>query len=164
MKPIAFFLNGREISAGWEPAGPGIVRVRLPGEERVVEAAVESMADGSWRLSFEGRTHRVHAAHGREELHLAVAGASFAAVRAESVRKGVAGQGGPTRTVAPLPGIVRKILVAPGEAVKRGQVVALMEAMKMECPGAAGADGVVKRLCVEPGKTVDAGTELMEIQ
>lgn len=164
MKPLSFRLDGREASLEWEPSGPGTLRLRLPGEERAVEVAVAPLGDGSWRLSFEGGTHRAVASRGKEGWRLLVDGASFAVAEGDSVRKGGGGAAGPARTAAPMPGIVRKVLVAAGDAVAKGQTVVLMEAMKMECPVPAGRDGVVKRVCVEPGKTVDAGTELVVVE
>ncbi len=164
MKTAAFRIDGRDAALGWESTAPGAVRLELPGEGRVVEASIERLGDGSWRVSFEGNAFRVESFRAREGLHLAVDGASSVVVVAEGTRKGPGAAAAPSRTLAPLPGIVRKVLTAPGDAVTRGQVVVLMEAMKMECPVQAGRDGTVRKILVEPGRTVDAGTELVTIE
>jgi 3-methylcrotonyl-CoA carboxylase alpha subunit len=62
-----------------------------------------------------------------------------------------------------MPGRVRKTLVRRGEAVAKGQVVLVLEAMKMEHAIRAPQDGVVTRLELHEGDLVEAGTVLAEI-
>jgi biotin carboxyl carrier protein len=65
--------------------------------------------------------------------------------------------------LAPMPGRVRRTLVAPGDAVSRGQVVLILEAMKMEHAIRAPRDGIVTRLAHAEGDLVDAGAALAEV-
>ncbi|MFN2387924.1 MAG: biotin/lipoyl-containing protein [Thermoanaerobaculia bacterium] len=65
--------------------------------------------------------------------------------------------------LAPMPGRVRRTLVAPGDAVTRGQVVLILEAMKMEHAIRAPRDGVVTRLAHAEGDLVEAGAALAEV-
>jgi len=65
---------------------------------------------------------------------------------------------------APMPGNIFKILVKPGDIVKPGQDVLILEAMKMENNIYSEYSGTVKRLFVEEGTIVAAGTKLIEIQ
>jgi 3-methylcrotonyl-CoA carboxylase alpha subunit len=65
--------------------------------------------------------------------------------------------------VAPMPGRIRKTLVRRGEEVVRGQVVLVLEAMKMEHSIRAPRDGVVTKLAHREGDLVEAGTVLAEI-
>ena len=65
---------------------------------------------------------------------------------------------------APLPGNVVKILVSAGQAVKRGDTLLVMEAMKMENNIMAEKDGTVKAVYVEVGRTVALGDALVEIE
>ena len=65
--------------------------------------------------------------------------------------------------LAPMPGRVRKTLVAPGERVAKGQVVLILEAMKMEHAIRAPHDGVVARIAYREGDLVEAGMALAEI-
>jgi 3-methylcrotonyl-CoA carboxylase alpha subunit len=53
--------------------------------------------------------------------------------------------------------------VKPGDAVKKGQALAVMEAMKMEHTIAAPADGTVQELLYAPGDQVAEGAELLKI-
>lgn len=65
--------------------------------------------------------------------------------------------------VAPMPGRIRKTLVQSGEEVAKGQVVVVLEAMKMEHAIRAPQDGVITKLRHREGDLVDAGTVLAEI-
>jgi 3-methylcrotonyl-CoA carboxylase alpha subunit len=53
--------------------------------------------------------------------------------------------------------------VKPGDAVKKGQALAVMEAMKMEHTIAAPADGTVQELLFAPGDQVAEGAELLKL-
>lgn len=75
--------------------------------------------------------------------------------------KGAAGAGEPVN--APLPGVVTKVLVAAGQAVKKGDTVVVLEAMKMENNITAECDGTVTGICVAAGDSVLEGTTLLTI-
>jgi propionyl-CoA carboxylase alpha chain len=64
---------------------------------------------------------------------------------------------------APMPGTVVQVVVAEGEDVVEGQVLVVLEAMKMEHRIVAPADGVVVRISVEQGQMVDGGQVLVEL-
>jgi biotin carboxyl carrier protein len=64
---------------------------------------------------------------------------------------------------AMMPGRVVRVLVAKGDAVKKGAGLLILEAMKMENEITAPADGTVDELFVEPGQTVESGAELLHI-
>ncbi|MDR3258741.1 MAG: biotin/lipoyl-binding protein [Fusobacteriaceae bacterium] len=63
--------------------------------------------------------------------------------------------------VSPLPGSVFDIKVKEGDTVKYGQVLIILEAMKMETEIVAPADGVVKSVLVNKGDSVDTDTPLV---
>ncbi len=65
---------------------------------------------------------------------------------------------------APMQGTVVKVAVEDGQQVSAGDLVVVLEAMKMENPVAAHKDGVVTGLAVEPGTAVTQGTVLLEIK
>jgi len=66
-----------------------------------------------------------------------------------------------TEIKAPMPGKVLKILVDQGEIVEKGQVLLLLEAMKMENEIFASSTGVVKRINCKEGETVNTGDTLL---
>ena len=68
---------------------------------------------------------------------------------------------GPRRLTAPLPGKVSAVLVSAGATVKRGQILILLEAMKMEHAIVAPADGKVERVNYAPGDLVTEDAELL---
>ncbi|MBQ2698248.1 MAG: pyruvate carboxylase, partial [Clostridia bacterium] len=65
---------------------------------------------------------------------------------------------------ASIPGMVSKVNVKPGDAVKENQVLAVIEAMKMETSVTARMDGVVDEVLIEAGRSVKAGELLITIK
>ena len=65
--------------------------------------------------------------------------------------------------MAPMPGTVLAIRVAPGEAVEAGQVLVILEAMKMENTVTAPAAGTVSNVAVATGAQVQRGDVLVEL-
>ncbi|MBQ4506974.1 MAG: biotin/lipoyl-binding protein [Firmicutes bacterium] len=64
---------------------------------------------------------------------------------------------------SPLPGTVLDVKVNTGDAVKSGQVLLVIEAMKMENEVLASKDGVVKQIVVSKGQSVKTGDPLVVI-
>jgi 3-methylcrotonyl-CoA carboxylase alpha subunit len=65
---------------------------------------------------------------------------------------------------APMPGKVIRVMSRPGEAVKKGQPLLILEAMKMEHTITAPMDGVVKAVHFGAGEQVLEGIELISIE
>lgn len=70
---------------------------------------------------------------------------------------------GTTTIEAPMPGKILNIKVSEGQAVKFGEVVVIMEAMKMETEIVAPADGTVSKILVKAGDSVDTGAALVAL-
>lgn len=70
----------------------------------------------------------------------------------------------PGSLLAPMPGSVLRVEIEPGDRVTKGQVVLVLEAMKMEHQIVAPADGVVSDVRAEKGRQVEAGAVLAIIQ
>lgn len=100
-----------------------------------------------------------------EDLPTQVAGETAAPAAVEAApaapAAGAPGAGAPVK--APLPGVVAKILVSVGQAVKKGETVLVLEAMKMENNITAEADGKITGICVAAGDSVMEGTTLVTI-
>ena len=77
-------------------------------------------------------------------------------------KAGAAGSG--DSVVAPMQGTIVKIAVTEGQEVAQGDLVIVLEAMKMEQPLTAHKAGIITGLNAEVGTTVPTGTELMEIK
>jgi 3-methylcrotonyl-CoA carboxylase alpha subunit len=65
------------------------------------------------------------------------------------------------RITAPMPGKVIQVLVRPGETVKRGAPLAVLEAMKMEHTLSASADALIATVDVSPGDQVNEGAVIV---
>lgn len=65
---------------------------------------------------------------------------------------------------APMPGLILRILVKPGQQLKKGEPVLILEAMKMENVFKAPADAVVKAIKTEERKAVEKGAILIELE
>jgi len=70
----------------------------------------------------------------------------------------------PGNIVSPMPGRVLKINVSEGDEVKKGQVLMVVEAMKMENNILSPKDGVVDKLLVKPGEMVDGSAKLLHLR
>ena len=70
---------------------------------------------------------------------------------------------GAQTVTAPMPGTILKVNVSNGQAVKKGDVLMILEAMKMENEIMAGVDGKIVSLNVQKGASVETGTLLCVI-
>lgn len=62
---------------------------------------------------------------------------------------------------APLPGVILDVTVQIGDEIKRGDTVAILDAMKMENNISSDRAGKVAQICVTPGESVMEGTDLI---
>ena len=65
---------------------------------------------------------------------------------------------------APLPGVIRKLMHSPGDAVEAGEPILVLEAMKMENEITAPVDGEIVDLRIQAGDTVSAGAVMLVIK
>ena len=84
--------------------------------------------------------------------------------RHERVSQGGGGAGGRDAVVSPMQGTVLGVPVADGDAVEPGQVICIVEAMKMENEVHAHRSGVVRSLSVESGQAVSTGQVICTIE
>ena len=76
---------------------------------------------------------------------------------------GAPGGPGKSEVRAPMPALVVRVEVKPGEAVKAGQTLVVLEAMKMENDVRASAAGTVESVAVAPGKAVEKDQVLLTV-
>lgn len=70
---------------------------------------------------------------------------------------------GASTVKAPMPGTVLSLKVSPGQSVKRGDVLLILEAMKMENEISAPSNGVVAAIRVQAGSTVNTGDPMVDL-
>jgi biotin carboxyl carrier protein len=133
-------------------AGGGAGRYSLLINQRSYEVVVrrlEADDEGGQRYEvlIEGRPYTVRLEDERERALASLAGGAH--------------ESGDASVKAPMPGLVVNIPVALGDAVERGQTVAVLEAMKMENDLSAPRSGVVKEIKVSKGQAVNQGQPLV---
>lgn len=141
-------IDDREVRFRERKSGGELTGIEISGEVVAVRVVREGERIFVW---CGGRAHEFRAATGT--------GGSARAGRISSGRSDPSGS-----LISPMPGRVRRVLVSEGDSVTRGQVLLILEAMKMEHAIRAGRDGRVVRLAFREGDLVEAGVPLVEIE
>ena len=151
MKQYKYKINGAQFDVTIDSIQGNTAKVEVNGIPFEVEMQGTTLVEGE--LPTQTTTEASAAP--------AAAPVPAAAPAAAPAAKGAAGAGTPVK--APLPGVVTKVLVAAGQAVKKGDTVLVLEAMKMENNITAECDGSVTGICVAAGDSVMEGTTLLTI-
>lgn len=94
----------------------------------------------------------------------ASASAAAAPVKAAAPKKAAAAAAGAGEKIAaPMPGTIVSVNVSDGQSVKKGDVLVVLEAMKMENEIKAPKDGTITGISVSKGESVDTGATLVTI-
>ncbi|MBB1320280.1 sodium-extruding oxaloacetate decarboxylase subunit alpha [Shewanella sp. SR43-8] len=118
----------------------------------------------TYRVNVEGQHFVVEVSEGGEISHIAPASASAAPAVATPTQIASPPAGEVKCTMAaPLSGNIFKVLVSNGQAVTSGEVIIILEAMKMETEIRAQQDGVVTQLIVKQGDSVTVGSALLSL-
>lgn len=140
-------------------AGPD--RLELSGDELRADAALIARDGAQVRYALNGTLGNAVAARVAGGLHLAIGARTFL-VR-EPSPWGPDAEADPSKITAPVSGAVVKVSAEPGQSVKTGDVLAVMEAMKMEMRLTAQADGVVAAVNTREGSQATSGSVLIEL-
>jgi len=170
---------------GWRSHGASNREFKLEFRGEPHTALFTRLHDGGLQLTIDGNTaalryapvaggaldvrygdlrSTVHLYKKREVAHVfsAQGATQIVAIDALAHAGEVHAEGG--RLTAPMPGKVVSFAVKAGDAVRKGQALAVMEAMKMEHTIAAPSDGKVAELLFAPGDQVTEGAELLKLE
>lgn len=124
-----------------------------------------------YKVTLNGRTYEVEVEAGKAMLldeYEAIAPAAPATAPAAAPAPVAAPSAAPAASLAagepvkaPMPGVVLKVQVQQGQAVKAGQVLVILEAMKMENEIVAPKDGTVAQIVAAKGASVESGAPLV---
>ena len=146
-QPGLKFLENRHNPAAFEPV-PQV-------EEAKSAAPAKAAASGVYTVEVEGKAFVVKVSDGGDVSQLSAAAPVAAAAPAP------AGTGTPV--TAPLAGTIWKVLASEGQAVAEGEVLLILEAMKMETEIRAAQAGTVRGIAVKSGDAVAVGDTLLQL-
>jgi oxaloacetate decarboxylase alpha subunit len=144
------FIENRDNPSAFEPAPSGEIAVvdATSAEPLMGDAAV-------YKVRVEGQVYHVEVADNGEVSQISAASSSPTSTPAP------VGEG--TDIAAPLSGNILKIVVAQGQQVNEGDVIVILEAMKMETEVRSALSGVVRQVIAKEGDGVQAGQTMMVI-
>ncbi|MGZ9899041.1 sodium-extruding oxaloacetate decarboxylase subunit alpha [Shewanella gaetbuli] len=122
--------------------------------------AKDSKGPETYTVNVEGQSFVVEVSQGGEISQIQPVAASASSAAPIPVAPAPSGEVKCEMT-APLSGNIFKVLVNNGQSVKAGEVLLILEAMKMETEVRANEDGIVTNLAVKQGDTVTVGTPLL---
>ncbi len=159
----------------WRMNLQGGQTVHLRHADRPLAIRAEATGTG-WSLSWDGATHHAALHDGRltlndttrpvtlADLTVLLDGAAIAFDEIDPLLPPHAEAAGGGKVIAPIPGRLASVLVAPGDSVTAGQVLVVMEAMKMEISLTASRDGTVASVHGAVGDMVGEGTEVVVLE
>jgi biotin carboxyl carrier protein len=148
-EPEALVVNDEHHSASLESAG-GPSLYSLIVDNSSYEVHVEER-EGNYRVLLLGQVYDVHVEHeGTRRV-------------ARARREHRAAEGEDIIIRSPIPGLIFDVLAMKGQEVKKGDILVIVEAMKMENEIRAPRDATVKATFVAPGDAVDKGTPLVTL-
>ncbi len=153
--------DGRETEVAVDAAGD-VSTVDVDGTRHALE--LFPRADGSFVAIFEdGRVLRARVVPGKKETRLRLRGAEMTLHLFDPRDASAAGaeSEGEPEVLAAMPGRVLEVRVAAGDRVAKGELLLILEAMKMQNEIRAEADQVIAEVHCAPGQAVEAGALLV---
>ena len=136
--------------------GESPLMVRKRGDEEKQKSGEVDMA-GNYTVVVDGRKYSVQVAEGNADIQVTESAAPAPAQAAQAAPVTLEESEGSEKIYSQTPGNVWKIFVSPGEKVREGDKLMILEAMKMEIDIAAPRDGVIKSINVNLNETVSDG-------
>ena len=138
---------------------------------KVYEVDFESVSGQPvYSLIVDGKSHESYVAPGDHDWQVLIRGRLYPVTvederekRLRSAAGGGVAETGEFHLRAPMPGLIVAILVEEGQAIKKGQVLLILESMKMQNELKASRDGIIGRVRVKPGETVEQKQTLLSV-
>ena len=138
------------------------LRVSIDGQAHEVQETPG--ADPTcFEVSIDGVRHEVWRVVDGERMHLRLGGRNFSVVHDDPLAPG-RGAAGSDTVQASMPGVVVAVRVGEGEAVEAGQVLLVIESMKMQVALPAPRTGTVAKVHVAPNDTFQKGALLVALE
>ena len=135
------------------------IDAKREGDSFVYEGMIVHTGDNLW-LEINGRKHKAVATKVDDVWWVHVMGHTLQFELIEAGASASDDEGGLT---APMPGKILEVRVNQGQSVESGDILMVMEAMKMEHKIVAGSDGIVENIFFKEGDQVQQGAELLTL-
>ncbi len=143
--------------------------ITLNGE--ILDADMQQMADTTmYSIIVDGKSHDVRLSQGEGVYIVQLGGQIFEVVvedertrRLAGLRSSSGASTGEAIIKAPMPGVVVDVLVEPGQQVAKGEIVVVLESMKMQNEFKAPRDGKVHNVRVAAGDKIDQNTVMVTL-
>jgi biotin carboxyl carrier protein len=138
--------------------------------DRLVEVDFESVSGQPvFSMILDGKSYEAFVYQGEEDWEVLIRGRQYQ-VNVEDEREkrlktagGSDVSGGEFHLKAPMPGLVVAVLMEEGQEVKKGQVMLILESMKMQNELKAPRDGIIGRVRVKAGESVEQKQTLLSV-
>jgi biotin carboxyl carrier protein len=138
---------------------------------KIYEVDFESVSGQPvYSLIVDGRSHEGYVAQGDDNWQVLLRGRLYPITvederekRLRSAAGGGVAEAGEFHLRAPMPGLAVSILVEEGQAVKKGQVLLILESMKMQNELKSPRDGTIGRIRVKAGETIEQKQTLLSV-
>ena len=161
VRNFALEFAGAPQSATLRPTRDGGAQLECGGVNAALNFTVQ--ADGSLDIAWGNERQRLKVYRQGETAHVFMAHGATQIVAIDALAHAAVAQADTGRLTAPMPGKLLSFMVKGGDVVRRGQPLAVMDAMKMEHTISAPADGTVQELLYAPGDQVAEGAELLRL-
>ena len=151
LTPNAATVDGRTHSASLREVEGTPVRLVTIGDQVHRVVVRKRGTRGAYQLWIDGFTYDVEALDERTRT-----------IRDLTAK--ATGPSGPAPLTAPMPGLIVRVRVKPGDTVAAGEGLVVMEAMKMENVLKASGAGTVRAVRIGPGDKVERGAVLVELE
>ena len=139
---------------------------------KVYEIDFESVSGQPvYSLIVDGRSHESYIYQGEENWQVLLRGRLYPVtvedereMRLRAAAGGRVAETGEFHLRAPMPGLVVTVTVTEGQEVKKGEVLLILESMKMQNELKAPRDGTIGRIRVQPGESVEQRQTLLSVQ